>query len=358
MNYYIHVPFCRSKCGYCAFYSEAAPVPGAVDAYLDRLEFQFERLEPAEPCETVYFGGGTPTLLSEMQLERLFSMTARALRPDSETEISIEANPETLTVPKIALLRSFASRISLGVQSFDARFRATLGRDCEQAALERAIERVAAARFPHWSCDLIYAIPGQEPADFERDLARAVALGIDHLSCYSLTPEEGARLADSLIPDEDDAARMWELAGRCGLPRYEISNYAAPGCECRHNRNVWRGGLLTGLGPAAAGFDGTDRKSEPASLAGWLRGDPPEIDAIAPAERLNEIFAVNLRTASGWTPELWAKVPNADAWDARVAAARRAAAETLPEWFDISPERITLSDSGLLFWNTVAETIL
>ena len=79
MNYYIHVPFCRSKCGYCAFYSEAAPVPGAVDAYLDRLEFQFERLEPAEPCETVYFGGGTPTLLSEMQLERLFSMTARAL---------------------------------------------------------------------------------------------------------------------------------------------------------------------------------------------------------------------------------------------------------------------------------------
>ena len=285
-------------------------------------------------------------------------MTARALRPDSETEISIEANPETLTVPKIALLRSFASRISLGVQSFDARFRATLGRDCEQAALERAIERVAAARFPHWSCDLIYAIPGQEPADFERDLARAVALGIDHLSCYSLTPEEGARLADSLIPDEDDAARMWELAGRCGLPRYEISNYAAPGCECRHNRNVWRGGLLTGLGPAAAGFDGTDRKSEPASLAGWLRGDPPEIDAIAPAERLNEIFAVNLRTASGWTPELWAKVPNADAWDARVAAARRAAAETLPEGFDISPERITLSDSGLLFWNTVAETIL
>ena len=141
MNYYIHVPFCRSKCGYCAFYSEAAPVPGAVDAYLDRLEFQFERLEPAEPCETVYFGGGTPTLLSEMQLERLFSMTARALRPDSETEISIEANPETLTVPKIALLRSFASRISLGVQSFDARFRATLGRDCEQAARERAIER-------------------------------------------------------------------------------------------------------------------------------------------------------------------------------------------------------------------------
>ena len=358
MNYYIHVPFCRSKCGYCAFYSEAAPVSGAVDAYLDRLEFQFDRLEPAEPCETVYFGGGTPTLLSEMQLERLFSMTARALRPDSETEISIEANPETLTVPKIALLRSFASRISLGVQSFDARFRATLGRDCEQAALERAIERVAAARFPHWSCDLIYAIPGQGPADFERDLARAVALGIDHLSCYSLTPEEGARLADSLIPDEDDAARMWELAGRCGLPRYEISNYAAPGCECRHNRNVWRGGLLTGLGPAAAGFDGTDRKSEPASLAGWLRGDPPEIDAIAPAERLNEIFAVNLRTASGWTPELWAKVPNADAWDARVAAARRAAAETLPEWFDISPERITLSDSGLLFWNTVAETIL
>lgn len=359
MNYYIHVPFCRSKCGYCAFYSEPSPSGEAEDAYLDRLETLMERREAsAGPCETVYLGGGTPTLLSEARLERLFSMIRKHLRPDEMTELSIESNPETLTESKVRLIRSFATRLSLGVQSFDAALRKTLGRDCSPQALEQAAGWIAAAGFPHWNCDLIYAIPGQTAEDFSADLRRAESLGVDHLSCYSLTPEEGALLAGSLIPDENDAARMWELAGRSGLSRYEISNYAIPGGECRHNLNVWRGGLLTGFGPAAAGFDGRVRRIEPASLDGWLRGDPPELDEIPPGERLNEIFAVNLRTVAGWTPELWAKVPGADSWASRLSIARRAEAETSPEWFDISPERITLSDLGLLFWNSVAEELL
>lgn len=186
-----------------------------------------------------------------------------------------------------------------------------------------------------------------------------VALGIDHLSCYSLTPEEGARLADSLIPDEDDAARMWELAGRCGLPRYEISNYAAPGCECRHNRNVWRGGLLTGLGPAAAGFDGTDRKSEPASLAGWAArrpaGDRRHRSGGAAERDLRRESAYRFRLDAGALGE-------GPERRTRGTPALPPPAAPPPKLcrngFDISPERITLSDSGLLFWNTVAETIL
>ncbi|MPM61511.1 Oxygen-independent coproporphyrinogen-III oxidase-like protein [bioreactor metagenome] len=285
-------------------------------------------------------------------------MIRRHLQPEQGTEISIESNPETLTEAKVRLIRGFATRLSLGVQSFDAALRKTLGRDCSQPALERAAEWIAAARFPHWNCDLIYAIPGQTPDGFASDLDRAAALGVDHLPCYNLTPEEGALLADSLIPNEDAATRMWELAGQCAFPRYEISNYARPGCECRHNLNVWRGGLLAGFGPAAAGFDGRVRRLEPASLGSWLRGEPPEIDEIPAGERRNEIFAVNLRTVAGWTPELWANVPGADSWASRLRAARRAEAETSPEWFDISPERITLSASGLLFWNSVAEVLL
>ncbi|MBS1370861.1 MAG: coproporphyrinogen III oxidase family protein [Lentisphaeria bacterium] len=358
MNYYFHVPFCRSKCGYCAFYSEPSPPEEVQDAYLDRLERELAAFSPEGACETVYIGGGTPTLFDERRLERLFTMIAHALTPAPGAEISIEANPETLTEAKTGLIRSFANRLSLGVQSFDPRLRETLGRDCPQRALEHALDLVAEARFPHWNCDLIYAVPGQSADAFRQDLGRAVPLGIDHLSCYNLTQEEGARLADSLIPDEDDAARMWDLAGGCGLPRYEISNYAKPGGECRHNLNVWRGGLLCGFGPAAAGFDGVRRIIRPAPLEAWLRGEAPELDEIPPEKRLGEIFAVNLRTVRGWTPQLWAQVPNADPWERRLAAAERAAAETLPEWFDISPERITLSDSGLLFWNTVAETIL
>ncbi len=358
MNYYIHVPFCRSKCGYCVFYSESSPDDGMEDAYLDRLEQVLEQYEADVPCGTIYLGGGTPTLLTEARLERLFLMIQRHLRPDAGTEISIESNPETLTESKVRLIRSFATRLSLGVQSFNPALRKTLGRDCSQPALERAVQWIADARFPHWNCDLIYAIPGQLPKGFRQDIEQAAALGIDHLSCYNLTPEEGARLADSFRVDENDAVEMWNLAGRGPLPRYEISNYAKPGGECRHNVDVWRGGRLTGFGPAAAGFDGQRRQSEVASLAAWLRGDPPEPDEIPPEKRLNEIFAVNLRTVAGWTPELWAKVPGADAWESRLETARRARMETLPEWFDISPERITLSASGLLFWDSVAETIL
>ena len=205
-------------------------------------------------------------------------------------------------------------------------------------------------------------MPGQKGADFRHDLEEAFATGADHVSCYNLTPEEGARLSDRLIPDEEDSVKMWkkagELAEAAGFHRYEISNYAKSGGECRHNMNVWRGGRLRGFGPSAAGFDGVRRTIEPASLAAWLRGDPPEVDEIPPEERLNEIFAVNLRTVRGWTPELWSGVPNADPWESRLAVAQRAAAETFPEWFDISPERITLTNSGLLFWNSVAETIL
>jgi len=340
------------------FYSEPSPSEAAEDAYLDRLEDILRSHQSPETCDTIYLGGGTPTLLSEERLERLFLMTARFLHPGPETEISIESNPETLTESKVRLIRSFANRISLGVQSFDPALRKTLGRDCSQPALEQAIAWISAARFPHWNCDLIYAIPGQSPDGFVRDLERAVSLGIDHLSCYSLTPEEGARLAGSLVPDEDDSARMWELAGRCGLPRYEISNYAKPGAECRHNVNVWRGGLLAGFGPSAAGFNGKSRMIQPASLSDWLHGDAPELDIIPHPARLNEIFAVNLRTVAGWTPELWAEVPGADSWESRLAHARRAAQKTSPDWFDISPERITLNNSGLLFWNDAAESLL
>ncbi|MDR0931922.1 MAG: coproporphyrinogen III oxidase family protein [Victivallales bacterium] len=358
MNYYFHVPFCQSKCGYCAFYSEVAPSLELQDAYLDALERELAAFTLNGACETVYIGGGTPTLFDESRLERLFALIAHKLSPSCKTEISIEANPETLTPAKVELIRAFATRLSIGVQSFNPQLRATLGRNCPQKQLEQAIKLVQKAEFAHWNCDLIYAIPGQSPDQFQQDIQRAVSLGIDHLSCYNLTPEEGARLSDILTPDEDVATEMWHIANCGGLPRYEISNYALPGGQCRHNLNVWKGGLLVGFGPSAAGFDGKRRIIQPASLTEWLRHAPPEIDEIPTARRLNEIFAVNLRTVQGWTPQLWSEVPHADSWETRLAVAERVAAETSKKWFDISPEHVTLSDSGLLFWNTVAEGYL
>ena len=362
MNYYFHVPFCRAKCGYCAFYSEPGASRGVIDAYLDELERRLENGRPYERAETLYLGGGTPTYLSLEQLKRLFAMIRRELAPGARCEITVEVNPETLDPAKVEVLRDFATRLSLGVQSFDAGLRRRLGRRCTDAALSRALRLVREAEFPHWNCDLIYAIPGETPEMWRRDLELAAATGADHLSCYALTPEEGARLAAGFAVDDEAAADGWRAAGKVlggfGFRRYEVSNYARRGAECRHNLAVWRGGLLRSFGPSAADFDGRIRHTECASLRDWLKGAPPATDAISSAARLAEIFAVNLRTVSGWTPARWRRVPGADPWAVRLAAAERAAAATKRAFWHLSPGRIALTGRGLLFWDSAAEAIL
>lgn len=361
MNYYFHLPFCRSKCGYCAFYSEPRPSPVLIDAYLDHLERQLGESPLPSPA-TIYLGGGTPTLLSQPQLERLFAMLERYLRPDPACEVSIEANPETLDGSKVAFLRAHATRISIGIQSFSAAARGILGRQCGDDALKTALELVRGADFPHWNIDLIYAVPGESPVEWRDDLRRAADSGADHLSCYSLTVEERSALGASFAIDDDTAADMYEMIpdilAPYGIKRYEISNYAAPGAECRHNVNVWRGGLLRSFGPAAAGFDGHDRMTEVDDLKKWLAGEPPTVDRIPQANRRAEIFAVKLRTVDGWTPELWAAVPGADSWADRCAVVEKVKRNMPLSWWKISPERIKLSAEGLCFWNDVAEAML
>ena len=360
MNCYIHIPFCAAKCGYCAFYSEAGAAPSAHDRFLDRLEQQLAQAGLPE-LSTLYIGGGTPTLPDAARLRRLIAMLRRYLSFAPGCERSIEANPETLTAEKVAILREFFTRISLGVQSFNAKLRANIGRRCGDAALQNALELVRQAAFPHWNCDLIYAIPGQTPADWRHDLTTAAQSGADHLSCYSLTPEPDAAMGREFTPDDEREAEMFELADQVlrqyGIARYEISNYAWPGAECRHNLNVWRGGRLAGFGPAAADFDGKVRHIEPASLEAWLAGTPPEADAIPWARRLNEIFAVNLRTVAGWERRMWEALPGADSWENRRRLAEKAAAHCPGAW-RITPERIGLSARGLLFWNEIAQELL
>ena len=355
MNYYFHVPFCASKCGYCAFYSLPGAGEGRIDAYLDHLEKSFV---PCGAAETLYIGGGTPTLLSEKQLERFFRFLRSRLEFAPGAEISCEANPETLTPGKVALLRENITRLSMGVQSFDAGVRKNIGRVCSDAALDKALAMVQSAAFPHWNMDLIFALPGQKDKDFFAGVERAVEAGADHISCYALTAEENALLK---LPEDDDKAafllpQIVDFLAERGIMRYEISNFARPGCECRHNVNVWRGGLLSGTGPTACGFDGTDRRTN-GTLEEWLEGKGSEEDRISPLARLNEIFAVNLRTTAGWTPELWSKVPGSDSWEKRLETARYAAGKTDKNWFVISAERIALTGDGLMFWNSVAGEI-
>ena len=362
MNCYIHLPFCRSKCGYCAFYSEVGVAPATVSAYLAKLDRDLAEADLKGRCDTIYLGGGTPTLLTAQELERLFSVIETRLAPAAGCEISVEANPETLDGEKVALLRGHVTRLSLGVQSFDADLRQRLGRRCSDGAIARALELIRTAEFPHWNIDLIYAIPGGNMEKWRSDLRRAADAGVDHLSCYSLTPEEGSRLGPCLAVDDDLAGDMYEaipeVLEEFGIRRYEISNYAKAGAVCRHNVGVWRGETLAGFGPAAAGFDGTDRRCEVSDLGHWLAGAPPEFDRIPRDARLAEIFAVNLRTVAGWTPELWSRVHGADSWERRSAVVAKSAENMPKKWWKISPECIKLSAEGLCFWNTVAEALL
>ncbi len=361
LQVYIHIPFCRRKCAYCAFYSEPAATPEAVRLYLDKLERDLDAADIHTPVESVYFGGGTPSLLTEADLERLFDLTARRLPLMPDAEISLEANPETLTREKIRLIAAHVTRISLGIQSFDRELRSRLGRDCSDRAIAAALEWIGDAGFPHWNCDFIYAIPSQTRAQWEKELRRAADCGADHLSLYALTPEEGTRLAadPALQIDDDLAADLWKTAGERlaerGIFRYEVSNYARPGGECRHNQRVWQGGRLAGFGPAAASYDGECRFQEPASLSRWLVGEPPTVDRLPPERRRREILVMNLRTVAGWQRENYLALPGATPaeWEQILTAARHLEAR-LPGLLENDANHLRLTPRGLSFWDEVA----
>ncbi len=361
LQVYIHVPFCREKCGYCAFYSEPAADPELVGVYLEHLKRDIEEAEIDSPVESLYFGGGTPSLLDERDLESLFAVSAGRLPLVRGAEITLEANPETLTRPKVGLIAGTATRISLGVQSFDAELRSRLGRRCSDRAIADALEWIADRGFPHCNCDLIYGVPGQTLTRLADELRRVTECGADHVSLYALTRAEGSALASDpgLLIDDDLAADMWDMAGEMlssrGVPRYEISNYARPGGECLHNLRVWRGGRLLGFGPAAASYDGKRRYQEPASLARWLAGEPPADDYLPPERRRREIWVMNLRTVAGWRRGEFLSLPGATAgeWSLLLDDARRIE-EMFPGTLEYTGDGLRLTERGLSFWDDLA----
>ncbi|MBR7156529.1 MAG: radical SAM family heme chaperone HemW [Lentisphaeria bacterium] len=362
MNCYIHVPFCRKKCGYCAFYSEESPEPALFDRYLTKLAADLQSDAPGgKVYDTLYVGGGTPTLWQIEYLEKFIALLHKHLRFAPGAELSIEANPETLDAAKISLLRENFTRLSLGVQSFDPQLRQSIGRVCSQEKLLHTLKLIKAAAFPHFNCDLIYALPGESAAVWQQDLLQAVDAGVDHLSCYALTAEEGSSMGWQLQEDDERAVDFFhqatEVLSACDIERYEISNYARNGGQCRHNTNVWRGEELTAFGPAGAGFDGNCRYVNAFPLDRWLAGSAAESDPLPTNQRLNEIFAVNLRTTAGWTPALWAQVKFADSWQKRLNLAAECAA-LFPGCFHIAQQEIHLTTDGLLFWNDIAAALI
>jgi len=270
---YVHIPFCDKKCLYCDFYSETGTE--RVEGFLAALEKEITLLKNwgnGAIFETIFFGGGTPSLLTPGQIERILSHLYAAFRITREAEVTLEANPGTVTQGKLQAFRSLGmNRLSIGIQSFRDNELRALGRIHDREEAFQAIELARAAGFGNISLDLIYSIPGQTLAEWEDNLRTSIDLAPQHIAAYSLILEDGTPLARTVKAGEvrmnyteveaEMYERAMELFGLHGYEHYEVSNYALPGFRCRHNGNYWSHEDYLGLGPSAHSFwKGTDGK--------------------------------------------------------------------------------------------------
>jgi oxygen-independent coproporphyrinogen-3 oxidase len=271
---YIHIPFCKRKCQYCDFYSVEST--GLIENFFAALsrEIALRRDDDSRAVfQTIYFGGGTPSLLTSRQLESILSQLNSAFRIDPQAELTLEVNPGTATREQLRAYRGLGvNRLSLGIQSFHDPELQSLGRIHDRAEALRCVERARAAGFENVGIDLINSIPGQTPADWEDTLKTATDLLPQHIAAYSLTFEQGTPLsimmaAGKIRPNSPDLeAQMYErtmdILARQGYEHYEVSNYALPGFRCRHNWACWSHEDYLGLGPSAHSFsNGRDGKT-------------------------------------------------------------------------------------------------
>jgi oxygen-independent coproporphyrinogen-3 oxidase len=314
---YIHVPFCRHRCGYCNF-TLLAGRDDLIGDYLRALSIELSWLGSPQAVETLFLGGGTPTHLPPPQLAQLLSLVQSWFPPadaPTELEFSVEANPIDLDEARTKLLAAAGvTRVSLGVQSFDNRKLAVLERDHRRHQIERAF--AAARGFARSvSIDLIFAAPGESLDDWRRDLESALKLSPDHISTYGLTFEKGTsfwkrRQRGQLRQAEEDLeARMYEVAidtlTGAGYEHYEISNFARPGHCCRHNEVYWTGESYCAAGPGAAQYVGGRRETNHASTTTYIRrvlaGRSPVADSeeLSAEDRARERLVFGLRRLEG-----------------------------------------------------------
>jgi oxygen-independent coproporphyrinogen III oxidase len=327
---YIHVPFCESKCNYCDFYSVAPATLPEREDYLRALAIELAGLPDDFEPDTVYIGGGTPTVLDPDMLVQLLDEIAGRLEIDQIQEYTIEANPGTLTAEKLELLLAAGiDRISLGAQSFDDDVLAFLGRAHSAVDTLQAVEAIRSVGIPNLSMDIIFGIPGTDAETVQLDVARAIALAPEHISSYALNIAAGTRLhflreqGDISELDDDLVARQFQIVRdelrRDGYEHYEISNYARPGRHSLHNMLYWSGAEYIGCGPAAHSHWKGVRYSNIANLWEYAQSQfagrsahehseklPPEQKAretlVMWLRRLDGVDIAEFKLATGYSP--------------------------------------------------------
>ena len=317
LGIYVHVPFCRSKCQYCDFYSLTAKDDKLMENYLNAILAHIRECGPLAPgyrVDTIYFGGGTPTIFGAEGMATILSMIRRCFDVDSNAEITFEANPDSVTDSLLHRLKAEGfNRVSLGVQTDNDKLLKELGRPHDYAQAVNAISRIRHAGFKNLSIDLMYGLPGQTLNDWKDTLERVLPMMPEHVSCYALKVEEGTPLYQYKdvcgIPDDDTQADMYlaavEILRAKGYRQYEISNFARKGLYSRHNMKYWTGGEYLGFGPSAssdfAGKRFTMVRDLPAYILGIKNGGEviEEMDEIPLRERAGEYLMLRLRTSTG-----------------------------------------------------------
>lgn len=385
---YLHVPFCFHKCHYCDFYS-FVDTQDRQEPYLDALSAELRRIFDVPrarevPLRTIFVGGGTPTLLRADLWDRLLSSLHALALLDPSTEFTVECNPETVTPELMSLLaRGGVNRVSIGAQSFERRHLSTLERWHDPENVERALRLAAEAGIMRRSVDLIFGVPGQTLDDWRADLERIVSMrvsgdesAVEHLSCYALTYEPNtamtARLERGEFQPVEETLEVQmqqltvEMLRSAGMERYEVSNFARPGAECRHNLVYWRGEEWCAAGPSASGHLAGHRWKNIPHLAQWMagvarhEGFSPIVDHEAPdaARAVRERLMLGLRLGEG----VDAAVMTQSAEHARPGSAKKlhdaAIRQVKAGLLRMEDGRWRLTDRGFLFADGVASELM
>ena len=310
ISVYFHIPFCLKKCVYCDFPSWAG-ADSLMAPVADRMEKEIASYGGrALRVRQVFFGGGTPSVMPPQMLMRLMRALRRALPVAPDAEITMEINPGTLTPALLeALPETGVNRVSMGMQSASPRLLHMMGRIHTFEDVAAGVASLKSRGITNLNLDIMIGFPTQTLQEAEESVQAALALGIPHLSCYSLIPEEGTVLQARLdsgewrLPEEEEERAMYDLcrerAAQYGLKQYEISNFALPGRECRYNLSVWKCGEYLGIGCAAASHLGRIRWANPRDIDCYLRGDAPDEAFIDDAEARFETVMLGLRLTEG-----------------------------------------------------------
>ncbi len=365
---YIHIPFCRQACHYCDFHfsTSSKHFEEMISALQKEIVIRKEYLN-REKIETIYFGGGTPSLISAEILNSVFETIYNVHSVSEDTEVTLEANPDDLTKEYLQLLKQTpVNRLSIGIQSFHERDLMMMNRAHNATQALQCVPDAAMAGFNNISIDLIYGIQGMSFTEWLQNVDTALSLPVNHLSCYCLTVEPKTALAKQIQSgkissvNDDDAVSQFEIllekTESAGIPWYEVSNFAKPGFESRHNTSYWKGISYLGIGPSAHSFKGESRQWNVRNNSQYIlainKGEiPAETEILTAEQRFNETVLTSLRTRKGLTAMAVRNSGWPGAWKEITEQSNSKIADGL---IMLNDETLSLTRKGLLFADAIA----